>query len=119
MIFSILPCRINSGAGLDGAEPHHDADMTLTVLSDDQIRDLLENLSGVELGEFKNALKAALFDYSTGTQSPEKSPIQQPERLSVHSAAMGATTLFMPSCSSAGHGIKGIGGFSHSHLPLV
>jgi hypothetical protein len=79
--------------------------MTLTVLTDDQIRSLLENLTPAELEGFRRALASALHEYSTGIKG--ETSIHQPERLSVHSNATGATTLFMPSCNSTGHGIKG------------
>ncbi|KAK3381574.1 ornithine cyclodeaminase [Podospora didyma] len=77
-----------------------------SVLTDDQIRELLENLTVDELEEFRAELKAALHQYSTGTQAPDESSVNQPERTSIHSAETGATTLFMPSCSPAGHGVK-------------
>ncbi|KAK0628993.1 hypothetical protein B0T17DRAFT_524319 [Bombardia bombarda] len=77
--------------------------MTLSILTDDEIRALLENLTASELDVFLRQLQAALHEYSTGTQL---SAIHQPERTSVYSATTGATTLFMPSVSPAGHGIK-------------
>ena len=79
-----------------------------SVLTDDQIRELLENLTVDELEEFRAELKAALHLYSTGTQAPDESSVNQPERTSIHSPETGATTLFMPSCSPAGHGVKGM-----------
>jgi hypothetical protein len=81
------------------------AKMTLTILTDDQIRSLLENLTPAELEGFRGALASALHEYSTGIKG--ETSIHQPERLSVHSNATGATTLFMPSCNPTGHGIKG------------
>ncbi|KAK4158350.1 hypothetical protein C8A00DRAFT_39331 [Chaetomidium leptoderma] len=78
--------------------------MTLTVLTDDQIRALLENLTVAELEGFSGALASALHEYSTGTQGGTAT--HQPERISVHSTATGATTLFMPSHNSTGNGIK-------------
>ncbi|KAK3682476.1 UbiD family decarboxylase [Podospora appendiculata] len=80
--------------------------MALTVLTDDQIRILLENLTVDELESFRNDLKTALHEYSTGTQVPSQGAIHQPERTSLHNAETGATTLFMPSSSPAGHGVK-------------
>jgi hypothetical protein len=81
--------------------------MTLTVLTDDQIRSLLENLTAAELEGFRRALASALHEYSAGGKGGQTA-IHQPERISVHSTATGATTLFMPSCNSAGNGVKGI-----------
>ncbi|KAL2015761.1 hypothetical protein VTK56DRAFT_4871 [Thermocarpiscus australiensis] len=81
--------------------------MTLTVLTDDQVRGLLENLTAEELEGFRNALASALHEYSAGNQDAGGSTaIHQPERISVHSTATGATTLFMPSCSSLGNSVK-------------
>ncbi|KAK3316390.1 ornithine cyclodeaminase [Apodospora peruviana] len=76
--------------------------MTLTVLTDDEIRLLLENLTPDDLTNFRDDLRAALHLYSAGTQTST----HQPERTSVHSEATGATTLFMPSASPAGQGVK-------------
>ena len=82
--------------------------MTLTVLTDAEIRPLLEGLTASELAGFQRALKETLHQYSTGAQLPEKDQgsIHQPERISVHNKVTGATTLFMPSCSPAGQGVK-------------
>ncbi|KAI2628604.1 NAD(P)-binding protein [Hypoxylon sp. NC1633] len=80
--------------------------MSLTVLSDDQIRGLLESLSFEEAEGFVQVLKSALHEYSTGTQSIDDGVVHQPERTSVRSGATGATTLFMPSFSGLGHAVK-------------
>lgn len=80
--------------------------MPLSILTDDEIRVLLESLTQEELEPFTTALKIALHEYSTNTQSDD-SLLHQPERISVHSNTTGATTLFMPSCSQGGHGVKG------------
>ncbi|KAH8666770.1 hypothetical protein BX600DRAFT_511671 [Xylariales sp. PMI_506] len=82
--------------------------MSLAVLSDEDIRRLLESLTVSEAEDIRSKLKCALHEYSTGTQSIEAGLLHQPERTSVHSNATNATTLFMPSCSAEGHGIKGI-----------
>jgi len=86
--------------------------MPLSVLNDDDVRLLLENLTVDELERFKADLGAALHQYSTGNQQPGvgvgQGSIHQPERISVTSDVTGATTLFMPSCSPSGHGIKGV-----------
>ncbi|KAH6617021.1 hypothetical protein F5144DRAFT_633316 [Chaetomium tenue] len=78
--------------------------MTLTVLTDDQIRSLLENLTVDDLDGFQNALISALHEHSAGAQS--ESAIHQPERVSIHSPATGCTTLFMPSANSTGNAVK-------------
>ena len=81
--------------------------MTLSVLTDVQIRALLENLTVEELVGFQRELRGALHEYSTATQTDHVDGVQQPERTTVHSAETGATTLFMPSSSSVGNGVKG------------
>ncbi|KAI0908268.1 UbiD family decarboxylase [Ustulina deusta] len=80
--------------------------MSLAVLSDDVIRDLLENLTREEADGFQDALQTALHEYSTGTQAIGASLYDQPARTSTYSDLTGATTLFMPSTSPAGNGIK-------------
>ncbi|KAK6073918.1 UbiD family decarboxylase [Seiridium cupressi] len=80
--------------------------MALAVLSDEDIRSLLESLTHEDAEGFAYSLKSALHEYSTGTQSIEAGLIHQPDRTSIHSRATNATTLFMPSCSAAGHGVK-------------
>ncbi|SPQ26847.1 93eb211c-69b4-444c-adb4-bb3115c7e18a [Thermothielavioides terrestris] len=89
--------------------------MTLTVLADDQIQTLLENLTAADLEGFRNALASALHEYSARREG--ETSVHQPERISVQSAATGATTLFMPSCNSAGNGIKVITLTSPSPTP--
>lgn len=81
--------------------------MTLTVLTDDQIRALLENLTAAELEAFRRALAASLHEHAAGTSPTGEPTLPQPERISVHRPTTGATTLFMPSCNSAGNGVKG------------
>ena len=81
--------------------------MSLTVLTDDQIKGLLEDLTLEELESFRTSLKTALFEYSTGGQAVGGGDIHQPLRTRTTSPASGATSLFMPSCSPAGVGMKG------------
>ena len=81
--------------------------MSLAVLTDSQIKDLLENLTLDELEGFRESLKAALHEYSTGTQAVDDGDIHQPLRTSIKSGRTGATTLFMPSSSASGVGMKG------------
>lgn len=80
--------------------------MPLSILTDDEISGLLENLTADELEAFRDSLKSALHDYSTGTQA-EDGEIHQPHRTVTRSSLTGATTLFMPSCSPSGLGVKG------------
>ncbi|RYC63281.1 hypothetical protein CHU98_g2916 [Xylaria longipes] len=80
--------------------------MSLTVLPDEAIRELLENLTRDEAERFQDVLKSALHEYSTATQAIEENLYHQPPRTSSYSDRTGATTLFMPSNSPVGHGIK-------------
>lgn len=82
--------------------------MSLSVLTDEQIRLLLESLTVDELESFYMNLKGALHDYSNGSQVPGESDIHQPHRQAVNSSRTGTTTLFMPSTSTAGVGVKGV-----------
>ncbi|KUI69464.1 hypothetical protein VM1G_05209 [Cytospora mali] len=79
--------------------------MSFTVLKDVEIKLLLETLTLSELEGFYTTLKEALHDYSNGIQS-SSSDIHQPHRQAVSSSVTGATTLFMPSSSPAGVGVK-------------
>lgn len=82
--------------------------MALSVLTDEQIKGLLESLTADELEAFYLDLKGALHDYSVGSQSDDDdSDIHQPHRMAINSSRTGATTLFMPSASPAGVGMKG------------
>lgn len=82
--------------------------MSFTVLKDEEIKLLLESLTIDELESFYTDLKSALHDYSNGIQSSGTSEIHQPHRQAVSSSTTGATTLFMPSSSAAGVGVKGV-----------
>lgn len=80
--------------------------MSLSVITDEQIKALLEALNSDELESFYTNLREALHDYSVGTPSGEDADIHQPHRSTINSSRTGATTLFMPSASRAGIGIK-------------
>lgn len=82
-------------------------DMTLAVLGENHVKEVLENLTADELEGFKLTLSEALHEYSTNTQAVEDGTYLQPARVSTHSPATGCTTLYMPSCSPAGMGCKG------------
>ncbi|KAK8084711.1 hypothetical protein PG997_005982 [Apiospora hydei] len=81
--------------------------MSLTVLSDDDIRNILESLTSSETEALVGQMRSALRDYSTGTQNIDAGLIHQPERTVVQSNATNATTLFMPSINADGHAVKG------------
>ncbi|OIW24466.1 UbiD family decarboxylase [Coniochaeta ligniaria NRRL 30616] len=78
----------------------------LHVLTDDQIRELLENLTLDELESFRTELRGTLHEYSTGTNVTDAGLLHQPERVSVNSGVTGTTTLFMPSTGPGGHAVK-------------
>lgn len=82
--------------------------MPLSVLTDEQINGLLEALTVEELEMFYTGLKEALHDFSVGSQSGEDADIHLPHRQSINSSRTGATSLFMPSGSPAGLGVKGM-----------
>jgi hypothetical protein len=81
--------------------------MALTVLNDNEVKDPLDNLTLEEASDFAHNLKEALHDYSNGTQSVKDCEIHQPDRTIIRSSTNKTTTLFMPSSSPVGYGIKG------------
>lgn len=81
--------------------------MSLSILTDEQIKALLESMTSDELESFYLNLRGALHDYSVGSASGEDADIHQPHRQTINSSRTGATTLFMPSGSPAGIGVKG------------
>ena len=83
------------------------AAMSLVVLSDHHVKEILENLTLDEFESFRSVLSSALHEYSNSIQAVEDGSYHQPARVSTHSNATGATTLYMPSASPAGMGVKG------------
>ena len=82
--------------------------MSLAVLSDENVQEILESLTSEELEGFKSTLSSALHEYSTNAQSVADGSYVQPGRVSTHSPATGCTTLYMPACSPQGMGCKGL-----------
>lgn len=80
--------------------------MALTILTDAQIAGLLDDLTLDEAEAFRDALRTALHEYSTGTQTAADDDIQQPPRTLISSAVAGTTTVFVPSWNHEGVGIK-------------
>ncbi|RYO92362.1 hypothetical protein DL766_000330 [Monosporascus sp. MC13-8B] len=82
--------------------------MSLAILSDEQVRAVLESLTYEEAETLIDKLRSALYVYSTGRQpgGGESEIVHQPERTVIHSKVTGATTLFMPSANAAGHAVK-------------
>ncbi|KAH6680450.1 hypothetical protein B0J14DRAFT_502647 [Halenospora varia] len=79
--------------------------MVLTILSDSDVKNLLYNLTRQDVEVLQNSLRQALHEYSTGTQDDGCCSVNQPERTVLESNS-GNTTLFMPSTSSSGIGMK-------------
>jgi hypothetical protein len=77
--------------------------MPLTVLTDSNVREILDDLSKDEAVVMQKALADALHDYATAAGSESA----QPNRTVVE-AADGTTTLFMPSTKPSCIGMKGI-----------
>lgn len=67
--------------------------MSLTVLSDEQISDLLHNVNEAELDGLRTVLAEALHEYSTGTPEIATCCQNQPVRQMI--ASQGGKTLFM------------------------
>ena len=59
-----------------------------------------------EVERLQAAMSDALYEYATGTTNSGAAEQNQPKR-TVLESANGTTTLFMPSTSSTGIGIKG------------
>src|SRR6266487_4629096 len=81
--------------------------MPLTILTDSDVKDLLHNLTKQDVEALQASLQNALHEYSTGTTNAGACAQNQPNRTVMESKS-GATTLFMPSTSSTGIGIKGM-----------
>ncbi|KAF7907648.1 uncharacterized protein EAF01_005234 [Botrytis porri] len=79
--------------------------MSLTVLTDSDIKHLLQDLTLKDLERFQDQMRRALHEYSTGTQDDDCCSLHQPRRTVLESKHK-RTTLFMPSTASAGIGMK-------------
>ena len=80
--------------------------MPLTILTDSNVKDLLHNLTKQDVESLQASLQNALHEYSTGTTNAGACAQNQPNRTVMESKS-GTTTLFMPSTSSTGIGMKG------------
>lgn len=81
--------------------------MPLTVLTDANVKEVLQGLDREELLGLQSSMQVALHEYATGTTTSGAAAANQPNRTVVE-ATSGTTTLFMPSTSSSGIGMKGI-----------
>ena len=81
--------------------------MPLTILSDDDVQEVLDSLDKQDVLNMHKALADALHSYSTATEPADTGCCQsnQPKRLQIKLKG-GATTLFMPSVSDDALGIK-------------
>jgi hypothetical protein len=82
----------------------------LTILSDSDVKRVLHSLTKGEVVELQEALRRSLSDYSTAKQTEDAGSLNQPERTVIESDKENGktTTLFMPSTSAAGLGMKGM-----------
>jgi hypothetical protein len=80
--------------------------MSLTILTDQNVKDILQSLDREELLGLQSSMRLALHEYATGTNSSGAAAANQPNRTVIESSN-GTTTLFMPSTSSSGIGMKG------------
>jgi hypothetical protein len=82
---------------------------SLTVLNDAEVKSVLCGLTRDEVEALQKTLREALHEYSTNANNDkEECSFQQPERQQLDRKD-GTTTLFMPSTSSSGIGMKGMG----------
>lgn len=81
--------------------------MALTVLTDDQVKTILENLTLDEYLDFKYAIATALHEYSNSPSMVRDGSHHQPHRVTTQNHDTGATTLYIPSCGPQGMGCKG------------
>jgi hypothetical protein len=80
--------------------------MSLTVLSDANVKQILNSLTKDEVETLQAGLRSSLHEYSTGTNSSGAAAVNQPKRTVLESST-GTTSLFMPSTSTTGIGMKG------------
>ena len=84
----------------------HATNMSLTVLSDADVRTLLLSLSSTEVEKLRQDLCEALHEYSTGTQETSGCcSSNQPPRIAIPGPDS-STTLFMPASTSTSRGMK-------------
>ncbi|PBP27882.1 ornithine cyclodeaminase [Diplocarpon rosae] len=79
--------------------------MPLTVLSDENVKEIFHNLTRDDVAALQKAMRDALHEYATGTMTGACA-YNQPNRTVVESAQNSTTTLFMPSISTSSIAIK-------------
>ncbi|KAI9049056.1 hypothetical protein LZ554_006904 [Drepanopeziza brunnea f. sp. 'monogermtubi'] len=80
--------------------------MPLTILSDDNVKEILHNLTRDDVAALQIAMRNAMDEYATGTTNSGACADNQPKRTVIESAGNSTTTLFMPSISSSSIAIK-------------
>lgn len=78
----------------------------LTILTDDNVKDILQDLTKDDVQAMQASLRKALHEYSTAHQDQPACAANQPERLTMDHHN-GTSTLFMPSKASPGIAMKG------------
>ncbi|KAI9838325.1 MAG: hypothetical protein M1819_005593 [Sarea resinae] len=79
--------------------------MPLTILTDSEVRSVLNSLQRDDVVQLQRSLADALHAYSTGNQDDGCCSMYQPPRTSI-SPMNGSTTLFMPASTSTSIGMK-------------
>lgn len=77
----------------------------LTVLSDEDVRNVLHSLTGADIKNIQQSLADALHQYSLAGEEDGCASAYQPQRTSLKRTD-GSTTLFMPASSNSGLGVK-------------
>lgn len=79
--------------------------MPLTVLTDSNVKEILDNLTKDETEVFQKAMRDCLHEYATASTASASAAENQPNRTVIESPN-GNTTLFMPSTNSNSIGMK-------------
>lgn len=87
--------------------------MSFTVLKDDEVNAMLDDLRIDDLDEIRYVLAAALHEFSGNTQTPQDL-FQQPPRMTTVHPDTQATSLYMPSCGPPGMACK-----SQNKCPII
>ncbi|KAI9659698.1 MAG: hypothetical protein M1831_003596 [Alyxoria varia] len=81
--------------------------MGLTILNDEDVKDVLDSLTKEDVEQLHHSLADAMHSYSTAVAPVDSDccASNQPERMHIK-LRDGATTLFMPALSDGGMGVK-------------
>jgi hypothetical protein len=101
--------EIKTYESIIASDPVKSAMSSLTVLNDAEVKSIFYHLTRDEVEKLQKTLRDALHEYSTNANNDKEGcSFQQPERQQLD-RKNGTTTLFMPSTSSSGIGMKGMG----------